>query len=164
MPKGPAARFGDPVVHPAPPVLTTGPGSMNVVIGTKPAWRGVGGAAAVSINNAKQASDTRIKAAEMATLTAPTPESKAAAKATEEALKVAEQAAMASMITAAAGMADIHTCATPLPPHGPGVVIDGSTTVLINGLPACRMMDTIVEAAGPPNKIAMGLPTVIIGG
>lgn len=44
------------------------------------------------------------------------------------------------------------------------MVVDGSQTVLINGLPACRMGDTIIEAVGPPNKIAMGEPTVIIGG
>jgi uncharacterized Zn-binding protein involved in type VI secretion len=37
-------------------------------------------------------------------------------------------------------------------------------TVSINGLPACRMGDTIVEAVGPPNKITMGCPTVFIGG
>jgi uncharacterized Zn-binding protein involved in type VI secretion len=43
-------------------------------------------------------------------------------------------------------------------------VIDGSATVLINNLPACRLGDTIVEAVGPPNKIVMGEPTVIIGG
>jgi uncharacterized Zn-binding protein involved in type VI secretion len=49
-------------------------------------------------------------------------------------------------------------------PHGPGVVIDGSMTVLINGLAASRMGDTILEALGPPNKIVMGLPTVLIGG
>jgi uncharacterized Zn-binding protein involved in type VI secretion len=35
--------------------------------------------------------------------------------------------------------------------------------VLINNLPAARMGDTILEAVGPPNKIAMGCPTVIIG-
>lgn len=44
------------------------------------------------------------------------------------------------------------------------MVIDGSQTVLINNLPACRLGDTIIEALGPPNKIIMGLPTVIIGG
>jgi uncharacterized Zn-binding protein involved in type VI secretion len=72
---------------------------------------------------------------------------------------------MSSAISAAAGGADIHVCTTPLPipPHGPGVVIDGSTTV-VNNLPACRLGDTILEAVGPPNKIAMGCPTVIIGG
>ncbi|NJM08735.1 hypothetical protein HC891_24910, partial [Candidatus Gracilibacteria bacterium] len=44
MPKGPAARLGDSVAHPAPPVLT-GVGSPTVFIGKRPAWRGVGGAA-----------------------------------------------------------------------------------------------------------------------
>ncbi|MEH2300418.1 MAG: PAAR domain-containing protein [Nostoc sp.] len=69
--------------------------------------------------------------------------------------------------SAAAAGADIHNCATPspVPPHGPGVVIDGSKTVLINNLPACRMGDTIIEALGPlPNKITRGNPTVLIGG
>ncbi len=68
--------------------------------------------------------------------------------------------------TGAAGGADIHLCLRPLPlpPHGPGVVVNGPQTVLINGLSACRVGDTIVEALGPPNLIAMGLPTVIIGG
>ncbi len=66
----------------------------------------------------------------------------------------------------AGGMADIHLCTTPLPlpPHGPGFVIDGSQTVLVNNMPACRMGDTILEALGPPNKIAMGCFTVLIGG
>ncbi|KAB2936379.1 MAG: hypothetical protein F9K25_00955 [Candidatus Contendobacter sp.] len=73
---------------------------------------------------------------------------------------------MGSMITSAAAGADIHMCTTPLPipPHGPGVVIDGSKTVFINNLPACRMGDTILEAVGPPNKIAKGEMTVLIGG
>ena len=72
---------------------------------------------------------------------------------------------MSSTITSAAGGADIHACVTPfpVPPHGPGVVIDGSPTVMINNLPACRMGDTILEPIGPPNKIVKGCPTVIIG-
>ena len=44
MPTGPAARVTDNVVHPLPPVLGPGPGSLNVLIGSLPAWRGVGGA------------------------------------------------------------------------------------------------------------------------
>ena len=89
-----------------------------------------------------------------------------AAKAAEETTKGACAAQMGSMITGMAGGADIHTCSTPLPipPHGPGVVIDGSATVLINGLPACRMGDTVLEAVGPPNKIAKGEMTVLIAG
>jgi uncharacterized Zn-binding protein involved in type VI secretion len=44
------------------------------------------------------------------------------------------------------------------------VVIDGSATVLINNMPACRMGDTILEPLGPPNKIVKGEMTVIVGG
>jgi uncharacterized Zn-binding protein involved in type VI secretion len=71
---------------------------------------------------------------------------------------------ISNLIKSSAGGADIHQCVTPEPPHGPGVVINGSTTVLINGLPACRMGDTIIEAFGPPNNIVSGCPTVVIGG
>lgn len=44
---------------------------------------------------------------------------------------------------------------------GPGVVIDGSATVKINGLPACRSGDTILSL-GVDNKIINGCQTVII--
>jgi uncharacterized Zn-binding protein involved in type VI secretion len=60
---------------------------------------------------------------------------------------------------------DTHTC--PLSdgpkPHVGGVVLKGSLTVLIAGLPAARVGDSVVEA-GPPNAIAAGAPTVVIGG
>ena len=61
-------------------------------------------------------------------------------------------------------VADFHTCplVTGVVPHVGGVVAMGSATVLINNLPAARQGDTIVEA-GPPNTIAMGCPTVLIG-
>ena len=60
--------------------------------------------------------------------------------------------------------ADFHTCPliTANIPHVGGVVAVGSSTVLINNLPAARQGDTIVES-GPPNTIAMGCPTVLIG-
>lgn len=95
-----AARLGDTTSHGTP--LGPGPGSANVLIGGKPAWRA--------------ASDT-------------------------------------------------HVCplTTGTVPHVGGVVVKGSTTVLINNLPAARQGDQIVEA-GPPNAVAMGEPTVIIGG
>jgi uncharacterized Zn-binding protein involved in type VI secretion len=88
------------------------------------------------------------------------------AYAAEQAGKAAALASMSAAIMSAAAGADIHQCLVPLPvpPHGPGVVIDGSATVMINNLPACRLGDTILEAVGPPDKIAMGEPTVIIGG
>jgi uncharacterized Zn-binding protein involved in type VI secretion len=59
-----------------------------------------------------------------------------------------------------------HSCLvpSPVPPHGPGVVIDGSATVMINKLPACRFGDSILEPLGPANKIVKGEMTVIIGG
>jgi uncharacterized Zn-binding protein involved in type VI secretion len=161
----PAARITDPVTHPLPPVLTGGPGSPNVYIGGIPAWRGVPAVAAATIASAKTASDAIIKTAEAATIAAAGTPGAPAAKVAEETTKATAATTMGSLITASAGGADIHTCSTPLPipPHGPGVVIDGSQTVLINGLPACFLGNTILEAVGPPNKIVMGCPTVIIG-
>ena len=60
--------------------------------------------------------------------------------------------------------ADFHACplVTGTVPHVGGTVLIGSTTVLINNLPAARQGDMIVES-GPPNTIAMGCPTVLIG-
>ena len=162
----PAARLGDFVQHPLPPTLSPGPGSFNVLIGNMPAWRGVPAAVASSLKSAKKTSDTAIQVAEKATAAAPEPASKAAAKAAEEATKAASAVAMGTLISSTAAGADIHICSQPLPipPHGPGVVIDGSKTVMINGLPACFVGNTIVEAVGPPNKITNGLATVLIGG
>lgn len=59
---------------------------------------------------------------------------------------------------------DLHTCplATGTVPHVGGIVQMGSTTVLINNLPAARQGDVITES-GPPNTIAMGCATVLIG-
>ncbi len=97
----PAARLGDMTAHGSP--LAPGPGSTNVFIGGRPAWRAT---------------------------------------------------------------ADTHVCPMVTPagtPHGSGVAIAGSTTVLINGLPAVRMGDQILEAGGGPNPIIGGEPTVMIG-
>lgn len=161
----PAARFADPVAHPAPPVLTQGPGSPDVSIGHKAAWRGVLAAQAKELQAAKKVSDQAITAAEAATAAAAGTPGLPAAKAAEETVKATAAQSMGQMITASAGGADIHMCATPLPlpPHGPGVVIDGSRSVLINYLPACRQGDSILEAVGPLNKIATGEQTVLIG-
>ena len=94
----PAARMGDTTSHGTP--LSPGPGSLNVMIGGKPAWRAT---------------------------------------------------------------ADFHTC--PLfngpAPHVGGMVLMGSVTVLINGMPAARVGDMVMEAGGP-NSIALGEMTVII--
>ena len=161
----PAARITDAVAHPLPPILSPGPGSPNVLIGFLPAWRGIPLAAVGPLQAAKQAATVAVQSAEAAAVAAaPTPGG-AAARAAAEATKGAIAAQMAALINSAGAMADKHMCATPLPipPHGVGVVINGSPTVLINSLPACRQGDTVLEALGPPNTIAMGLPTVIIG-
>lgn len=139
---------------------------MTVLIGSLPAWRGVPLAAAAGIQSAKAVADATIKVAEAATVAAAGTPGAPVAKAAEETTKATVAATMSTTISTAAAGADIHTCATPLPipPHGPGVVVNGSMTVLINSLPACRAGDTIVEAVGPPNSIAMGHPTTMIGG
>jgi uncharacterized Zn-binding protein involved in type VI secretion len=59
---------------------------------------------------------------------------------------------------------DFHAC--PLSdgpkPHVGGKVPIGSPTVMINGYPAARMGDKIVEASAP-NAIVSGVESVIIG-
>lgn len=95
----PAARLGDQTSHGTP--LAPGIGSVNVLIGNKPAWRAT---------------------------------------------------------------ADFHACplVDGVKPHVGGVVAVGSLSVLINGLPAARQGDQIVEV-GAPNAILLGEPTVLIG-
>ena len=166
MPQGPAARITDRVLHPLPGVLVPGPPALTVLIGSLPAWKGVPLAVGAGLQAAQQASEAALQAAEAtATAAAATPGGPAA-RAAAEAAKGAAAAAMGAAISAAAaGGASIHMCLTlwPVPPHGPGVVIDGSPTVMIENMPACRVGDTIVEAIGPPDKIVMGCMTVIIG-
>lgn len=166
MPQGPAARITDSVVHPLPPVLTPGPGAPTVLIGFLPAWRAVPTGAGAALQAANQAATTAIKTAEAATVAAAGTPGAPAAYAAEQTLKGSLLASMSSMITGASAGADIHACTTPLPvpPHGPGVVIDGSTTVQTTFLPQSRLGDTIIEAVGPPNKIVKGETTVIVGG
>jgi uncharacterized Zn-binding protein involved in type VI secretion len=166
MPTGPAARITDNVAHPLPGMLTPGPGSPNVIIGFLPAWRGVPAAVGAALQGPKQASDATIQGLEAASKAAAGTPGAPAAIAAEQAGKAAALAAMSALITSSAAGADIHMCTVPLPvpPHGPGVVIDGSATVMINFLPACRLGDTILEALGPPDKIVKGETTVIIGG
>jgi uncharacterized Zn-binding protein involved in type VI secretion len=161
-----AARITDSVAHPLPPLLTPGPGSPTVLIGFLPAWRGMPLAAVAALQGAKAAADATVQAAEAATKAAAGTPGAPAAYAAEQAAKASVLAAMGSAISAAAGGADIHMCTvpSPVPPHGPGVVITGSATVLINMLPAARMGDSILEALGPTNKITKGEATVLIGG
>ncbi len=59
---------------------------------------------------------------------------------------------------------DMHLCPAPgATPHGGGPTLPGEPTVLINGSPAARATDYVVEPAGGPDVIAIGCPTVMIG-
>jgi uncharacterized Zn-binding protein involved in type VI secretion len=122
------------------------------MIGYAPAWRGMPLAAVAGLVAASTSAMSTMAAAQG------TPGFAAA--------QAAAAAAMSTAITSAAAGADIRMCTTPLPPtpHGAGVNITGSATVMINNLPASRMGDTILEAIFPANKIAKGEMTVIIGG
>ena len=68
----------------------------------------------------------------------------------------------------AARLGDMHTCpmqtpGTPPIPHVGGPITMGSATVLIGNQPAARMGD-MATCTGPPDTIAAGCPTVLIGG
>jgi len=68
----------------------------------------------------------------------------------------------------AARVGDMHTCpmatpGTPPVPHVGGPITMGSATVFIGGQPAARMGDMAI-CTGPPDTIASGCPTVVIGG
>jgi uncharacterized Zn-binding protein involved in type VI secretion len=67
----------------------------------------------------------------------------------------------------AARLGDMHVCPMMTPgvppiPHVGGPVTLGSTGVLIGGMPAARMGDMLV-CVGPPDTVAMGCMTVLIG-
>ena len=151
MPGRPAARLGDMTAHGSP--LSPGPGSPNVLIGKKPAWRGLPIASVGQLlQSAQNAAESAIGVVR-------------ATNEIERAKHIKDIAEEASSMVKIMGSTDQHACPIMKGPvaDGNGVVIDGSLTVLINGLPACRMGDTIQEITSV-NKIAMGEPTVLIGG
>ncbi|KAM3095449.1 PAAR domain-containing protein [Phormidesmis sp. 146-35] len=161
-----AARIGDAIfvaLHPSPafpPVLTPpGTGSPTVWIGGRPAWRALPAKEAAAIKEAKTRSNRTLAEAKAArTVATGTPE-QTAAVANEEKTKLEEKVKMANLLTKAASLGtDLHGCT-----HGVGAVETGSSTVLINGLPASRVGDKLTEASGPPNVIMSGEPTVWIG-
>lgn len=157
----PAARVMDATQHGSP--LQPGPGSPNVLIGRKPAWRGLPAAAATALQAAQAMADTTVKAAEAASRAAAgTPGAPAALAA----MTASMNAMTAGAAAPSGGVPDMHACPipTPVPPHGPGLVIDGSQTVLVNGLPLCRQGDPVLEALGGPDKIAIGEATASVGG
>lgn len=165
MPGKPAARILDTVAHPLPPVLTGGPGSLMVLAGGFPVWRAVSPAAVPALQVAQKTSDTAIQIAESAAKVGAPTLAGPGLRLTAEALKASMAAAMGSAITAAAAGADIHACVTlwPLPPHGPGVVIQGSPTVLVNHFRFARQGDQILEAIGGTNSITGGCLNVLVG-
>ena len=158
----PAARVGDITAHGSP--LSIGPGSFNVIIGGQLAWRGISAAqAALLAKTVAEGAEKIAKAQAAATLAAGTP---AAAAAQANVVKTITEAAKdVAGVIAGFVPADIHTCPIVklVIPDGVGMVIDGSQTVLINKLAACRLGDTIQETTSV-NKIVQGLPTVLIGG
>jgi len=154
-----AARLTDITVHGSP--LVPGIGSMDVQIGFLPAWRAMSPAAVVDflVLVAKILVNVNKLSAAIS--------SNNAAAAIKVGKDLAEQVPKA---IAMIGAMDKIICPMLLlriagPPHGMGVMIGGSTTVSINGLPAGRVGDQIRELLSPePNSVAVGCPTVIIGG
>ena len=159
----PAARLGDATAHGSP--LFPGPPSMNVIIGGQPAWLGMTAAAAAALaktlaDGVKDVADKTAKAAAAASL-GPV----ASAKAQKD-LADAQAKALSDGANAMTGSgASINICPllTVLIPHVMGVVTKPSTTVIINKMGACRVGDVITEVTAV-NSIAVGFPTVMIGG
>nr|WP_321235694.1 PAAR domain-containing protein [uncultured Psychroserpens sp.] len=65
----------------------------------------------------------------------------------------------------AARLTDFHQCPiqTPIPHVGGPIIGPGVPTVLIGGLPAAKVGDSLV-CVGPPDAIVKGSSTVMIGG
>lgn len=66
----------------------------------------------------------------------------------------------------AARLTDMHACPMttgPVPHVGGPIAGPGAPTVLIGGLPAARVGDSLV-CVGPPDTIVKGSATVLIGG
>lgn len=89
----------------------------------------------------------------------------AANQAYTEGIKAAAAAAASAVFASVGGLADTHICTIPcpIPPHGPGMVCEGSKTVMIDNLPAARQNDKVMEACGGQDPITLGCPTVMIG-
>ena len=66
----------------------------------------------------------------------------------------------------AARITDLHTCPLsngPVPHVGGPITGPGVSTVIIGGMPAAVLADTLT-CVGPPDSIAKGSSTVFIGG
>lgn len=151
MPGPPAARMFDATAHGDP--LKPGPCSPDVFIGGQKAWRALDPAAAAQLLNlAKEAAESAAKAA-------------SAVSDVDRAKHMKDLADTAAAMAKIMASTDQHACTVVklLIPDGNGVVTKGSSSVLINGLPACRIGDPIQEVTSV-NSITAGEPTVLIGG
>jgi uncharacterized Zn-binding protein involved in type VI secretion len=155
----PAARVTDITVHGSP--MVPGIGSPNVLIGGLPAWRAMSPAAVAAF--VKLIAQIMTNVNKLATALS-TNNVIAAADATND-LKDQVPQAMSMIASMDQIVCPMLLLGIAGPPHGTGVMIGGSTTVMINNLPAGRVGDIIQEIMSPaPNSCAVGLPTVLIGG
>jgi uncharacterized Zn-binding protein involved in type VI secretion len=154
-----AARVTDMTIHGTP--FVPGIGSTNVQIGSLPALRAMSPAAVAAFVALIAKIAVNLEVLKGAINTGNTALAAKAAKDLKD-----DATAAVNMIASM----DQIVCPMLLlkiggPPNGPGVIIGGSTTVQINGLPAGRATDQIREVmALDPNMVAVGLPTVMIGG
>lgn len=146
-----AACVNNMTAHGSP--LGPGPGSPNVFIGRLPAWRGL---PATAVADLTQAFTQAVKEAQCA-LAAPNPD--------VQAKFLNDLAKTVGKMLLIMASADQHACPVVkvVVPDGNGVVINGSSSVLINGLPASRLGDTIMESTSM-SSITGGDSTVLIGG
>lgn len=154
-----AARVTDVTIHGSP--FVPGTGSSNVHIGNLPALRAMSPAAAASF--VALCAQIAVNAQKLATAIT----SNNVPAAAEAAKNLKDQVPEAMSMIASM---DKITCPMLLlriagPPHGMGVMLGGSSTVMINNMPAGRVSDQIREILSlDPNFVAVGLPTVQIGG
>lgn len=166
MPGKPAARLTDAVAHPLPPVLMGGPGAFNVLVCGLPAWRAIPTAAVAGLQATQKTIDMSLRIAENAATAASATPAGPGLRVAAEAAKAIAAATFSSSIASAAAGADVHACLTPwpIPPHGAGVDIQGSPTVMVTGRHKIgRQGDQILEAIGGMSSIVGGCPTVLVG-
>ena len=167
MPKGPAARIGDMTAHGSP--LAPGLPSKDVMIGKQPAWLGLTAAGLAVLTKVIEEGVKKIaEAAEKVTKAAalgPPAQAAAAANLVDVTAQVAMDTA-AAMTSLVAGGVSQHACPVVKVaiPDGIGLVINPSSTVIINGWGACRLGDTIQEVSSVNTIAAPCCATVIIGG
>ncbi|MEM8611321.1 MAG: PAAR domain-containing protein [Cyanobacteria bacterium P01_H01_bin.105] len=151
MPGPPAARLGDATAHGDP--LKPGICSPDVLIGGQKAWRALDPAMVNAL--LEQAK----KAAKSATAAG------AASTSAEKAKHLKDLKDAANEMAKIMASTDQHACTVVkiAIPDGNGVVTKGSSSVLINGLPACRVGDPIQEITSV-NSIVAGATNVLIGG